>query len=163
MRSCCACIYVRIHPIFPACCNIPVKIVLKEVHGADSDKDAVGVRIWEIMSYTVEDTEPGDEIKRLSPADERTVLRFLIDCANNGYAVKQVLFDPLVLNLGCFAAASLDKLVEENTSGNLADQLEVCLSKPLAREMGISMIILETKISPPEYKLCKRKLCNGGR
>lgn len=137
-----------------------VKIVLKEVNWTQPDNDtwdAVIMCIRKMMSI-VADVEPEDEMDKLSQPEERMVLRFLIDFQNSGYAVKHIGLDPLMLVLECRTLDSLDKLVDENRSGNLAYQLEECFSKLLPTKLKISMILLETDISILEYKFCRRKL-----
>lgn len=107
--------------------------------------------------------DPNDEIDKLSPADENIVLQFLVGFQKTGCVVKHVGQDPLLLMLECPTLDSLNKLVHENKSDNLAAQLENCLSSPLATKLNISKVLLKTEISIHEFKLCKRKLCNEGR
>lgn len=151
---------------YPACGKIPVKIIIKEVNCAKPDiktHEAVELCVWQSLSCIVEDVDPEDTTERLNPTEERMVLKFLLDFQNQGYTVKHVGFEPLVLNIECLTTASLDKLTKENSSGNLAEQLEVCLLQIISRKLDISELLLETKISIHEYKLCKRKLNKEGK
>lgn len=130
---------------------------------AITEKD-VETCIFNSLSYIVADVDPDDELDRLGHVEERVVLRFLIDFQScySGCTVKSVGIEPLVLNIDCSTIDSLNRLTEENKSGNLADQLETCLSRILVKKMDIWQLFLETEISPLQYKLCKRILGKEG-
>lgn len=154
----CMCIHQYTISFYPANGKIPVTVIIREP--VKDTQIALILLFWRSLSYIVEDVEPEEKLSR---AEERAVHKFLIDFQNNGYTIKSVVLCPLILNLECFSTAALNKLVKENTSGNLAKQLEDCFSTFLKKKMGISMILLETKITDDEYKLCRRKLAKEGR
>lgn len=157
------CLYAHNICLYPACDTISVKIIISKTEPGNARHNDVGLCIWKSLSYIVKNMDPNDEIDRLSTADENRVLRFLTDFHNTGCTVKHVVQEPLLLILECPTLDSLNKLVYENKSDNLAAQLENCLSSPLATKLNISNVFLKTDISIDEFKLCKRKLGNEGR
>lgn len=119
--------------------------------------------IWKSLSYTLTNQYRDNDVDRPSLPDEMRILRLFYDFQDREYTVKHVGSEPLALHFKCTSTDSLSKLIEVNRTESLCEQLEECLRSILEEQVGITNLVLKTKILEPEYKLCDRILRNKGR